>query len=274
MSYDENTLKIISNETKDAIAKLDIVTPSIYASIFSQQARKYDLAIEDEISLSTDVIEQQCSSLQKMQEKTSKSAKELSEHTSKAIEAIESKDPESLKTVLHEIKTLKKEIEKLKESVYKDTLTQAYNRKWLHDHYMSGKEELFNTDGTIVIIDLNYFKQINDTYGHIIGDKVLIFITSQLKKVTKDVVRYGGDEFILLFEDQDTALIHKSIDELRERVLTKKLKAHNSEFHVSFSYGLHTFQKDDIFAQILEKADQSMYEDKINIKKRVPGIEV
>jgi len=272
MSHDEKTLQIISNETKDAITQFDIVTPSIYASLFSEQAKKHDAEIEDEAALSANIIQAQCSSLQELQKETSKNAKELSEHTSKAISAIESKDTDSLKQVLQETKALRLEIEKLKESIYKDELTHAYNRKWFHDNYINEHDNTLKNEGTIVIIDLNYFKEINDTFGHIIGDKVLIFITNQLKKVSKNVIRYGGDEFILLFPHQNVEQITKIMHELRESILTKKLKAHNDEFRVSFSYGLNTFTQGNELSKVVEEADKSMYEDKLNIKKRVQGI--
>jgi len=272
MSHDTKTLQIISNETKDAIAKLDIVTPSIYASLFQEQAKKYNFYMEDEAALSARIIQEQCASLQKLQDATSKNAQELSEHTSKAIIAIESHDPDSLKEILNEIKSLRHEIGKLRESVYKDELTQAYNRKWLHDNYINSETNTFKEDGTIVMIDLNYFKEINDTFGHIIGDKVLIFITNQLKKITKHVIRYGGDEFMLLFQNQDVDTIQTSMHELRETIVTKKLKAQNAEFRVSFSFGLKTFSVDSELSKVIEEADQAMYQDKNEIKKRIQGI--
>ena len=272
MPYDERRLQIISNETKDAIAQLDVITPSIYASLFSQAAKKHNVNIEDETAISADIIQAQCSSLQKLQTETSKNAKELSENTSKAINAIKSNDTESLKQVLEETKALRIEVEKLKESVYKDELTHAYNRKWFHDHYINEQDNTLKEKGSIVIIDLNYFKEINDTFGHIIGDKVLIFITNQLKKVNKKVIRYGGDEFIILFSHHNLNQIHKSMLELREHILTKKLKAHDAEFRVSFSYGLYSFPKGSELSKVIEEADKLMYKDKVNIKKRVQGI--
>jgi len=275
MPHDKKTLQIISNETKDAITKLDIVTPSIYASLFSQQAKEHNTDLNDEISLSADLIQTQCNSFTKLQKETSKNAKALGEHTSKAIHAIESNDTDSLKEVLQETKALRKEIEKLKESIYKDELTHAYNRKWFHDHYIEELENKLKCNGILAIIDLNYFKEINDTFGHIIGDKVLIFITNQLKKLSKEVIRYGGDEFLILFNNnQELEEIHTMMDNLRQDILTKKLKAHNAEFKVSFSYGIQTYIEGDELAQVIEKADKLMYKDKVNIKKRVQGIHI
>jgi diguanylate cyclase (GGDEF)-like protein len=271
MTDTQRTLQIISNEVKEAASKLDIVTPSIYSSLFSQKAHEYNLKLDDEKSLSENIIQAQCSSLQKLQSETSKSADQLSQSTSKAISAIEERDTDSLKEVLQETKALRKEIEKLKASVYKDELTHAYNRKWLHDHYIED-ENILNITGSLVLIDLNYFKEINDTFGHIIGDKVLIFITNKLKNVSKEVIRYGGDEFLLIFKHQNIQEIKNQLHMLREKIISKKLKAHNEEFHVSFSYGITSFLKGASLAKTIENADKAMYVDKINIKKRVQGI--
>lgn len=206
--------------------------------------------------------------------KTSKNAQNLSNNTHKAISAIKNKNEAELDEVLKETIELRKEIEKLKESVYKDELTHSYNRKWLHDQYLTEDSDKFKDAGTMAMIDLNYFKLVNDTHGHIIGDKVLIFIANQLKKTKYKVVRYGGDEFIILFQKNITTKKAKSIlNELREDVISKKLKAHNTTFRTSFSIGVTQYVADETLLIVIERADKNMYEDKLEIKKRVTGIE-
>lgn len=270
---ESNILRIISNETKSSIDQMDVVTPSIYASIFTKYADEHNEIIENEHELAVDILKQECSTLTHMQDNTSKNANLLTQNTDKAINAIKHKDEEGLVQVLRETQHLKKEIEKLKEAVYRDELTHAYNRKWLHDNYLNEDNVSFKEAGTLAIIDLNYFKQVNDTHGHIIGDKVLIYIANQLKATRVNVIRYGGDEFIIIFEAKNS--IKYAIDNLekiRENVISKKLKAHDSKFTVSFSYGLVTFASGNDLAQTIELADKNMYEDKIKIKKRVTGI--
>jgi len=271
MEADQEILTIISNETLTAVNNINIVTPTIYESVFNKQASSHDAKIEDESKLTNNVLDEKISMFREMQIETSKQAMALSDNTDKAICAIKDKDENSLNEVLKETQDLRKEIEKLKEAVYKDELTNTYNRKWLHDHYLNG--DTFNNCGVLAIIDLNYFKIVNDTFGHIIGDKVLIYIANNLKKTSGEVVRYGGDEFIIMFpNDISKTLALKELNTIRENIISKKLKAGDSKFKVSFSFGATEYKTDDSLAQTIELADKNMYKDKLQIKKRVTGI--
>ena len=275
MSGDDKILHIISNETKHSIDQIQVVTPRVYSSIFSNFASVHDTVIEDEPDVAKDILNTTCTTLAKLQEDTAKNAQTLSTSAVKAISAIKEKDESKLNEVLKETQSLRAEIEKLKESVYKDDLTQTYNRKWLHDNYLDSYTESFEKSGVLAIIDLNYFKIINDTHGHVIGDKVLIFIANELKKSSYDVIRYGGDEFIIMFGNkltQTQAL--KKLNDVREYIVSKKLKAHNSLFISSFSIGTHTYHEGEKLNFAIESADKNMYIDKEKIKKRITGIEV
>ena len=272
---DDKTLRIISNETKDSINQMPLVTPSIYSSIFSKFAMEHNTEIEDEEKLSLNILRDQCSTLTTLQNKTSQNAQHLSNSTEKAINAIQDKDESTLNEVLKETRALRTEIEKLKESVYRDELTNVYNRKWLNDNYLEEDTENLKGTGILSIIDLNFFKIVNDTHGHVIGDKVLVFIANELRKSGYKVVRYGGDEFIIMFPadiNEERAL--KILIDIRENIITKKLKAHNTTFRASFSIGAYKYVSGDSLAQAIETADKNMYEDKIKIKKRIPGIDI
>nr|WP_321268375.1 GGDEF domain-containing protein [uncultured Sulfurimonas sp.] len=273
MQANQEALKIISNETKNSIDQLSVVTPSMYASIFSKFANNHNTDISDEKELAKDLFIQECSSLTDLQNQASKSAMQLSSNTSKAINAIKDKDEKLLNTVLQETENLRREVEKLKESVYKDELTNVQNRKWLHDYFLRDDSQTFKDAGTLAIIDLNYFKLVNDTFGHIIGDKVLIFVANQLRKTKYSVVRYGGDEFIVMFSKKISPIKAKeSLNAIREDIISKKLKSSSDSFHVSFSFGVKEYKADQLLSDIIEEADKNMYEDKIEIKKRVTGI--
>jgi diguanylate cyclase (GGDEF)-like protein len=271
--YNTKFLELISNETKDSIMSMPVVTPSVYASIFSKYAIEHNVDLDDEAKLSHDLIISECSNLTKLQKQTSKSVQQLSHNTDRAINAIKNNDESVLNEVLAQTQELRQEILKLKEAVYKDELTHIYNRKWLHDNLLEENGDSLKYDGTLAMIDLNYFKIINDTYGHIIGDKVLIFIAAQLTKTKQSVVRYGGDEFIVIFRtDTDLNEAVNLLNKLRENIISKKLKTGDASFKVSFSIGAHEFKKGDKLSEIIELADKNMYDDKIEIKKRVTGI--
>jgi len=273
MLENQELLHIVSNETKDSVDQINVVTPSIYGSIFSEFAQKHRVEMDNELDLSRELLQLECNNLTQMQDTTVKNAISLSNSTSKAINAIKEKDENVLNSVLKETEALRIEIEKLKESVYKDELTNVHNRKWLHDTFLEEGNDKFKENGTLVIIDLNYFKIVNDTYGHVIGDKVLIYIANQLQKTKNSVIRYGGDEFLVIFSgktSKEQAL--KSLNDIREVVIKKKLKTQKESFHVSFSFGAKEYKVGEHLSSTIEEADKNMYNDKIQIKKRITGI--
>lgn len=113
------------------------------------------------------------------------------------------------------------------------------------------------------MVDLNKFKQINDNFGHVVGDKVLIHIAFKLKETGGRVVRYGGDEFIIIFD----AKISK--DEITKKMRTILDYCHNvhfkveqKEFKINFAYGMAPFSQGSNIDTIIEAADKSMYENK------------
>lgn len=274
MFENKSILKIISNETKDSINNISIVTPSMYDDIFHKFANSHNLEFDEE-TITNQIISESIDTFQNLQQMTSKNANRLSQNTAQAIEAIQKKDEIALNEVMRQTQELQKEVEKLKESLYKDELTSTYNRKWLHDTYLVNDMTEFKRSGVISVIDLNYFKEVNDNYGHIVGDKVLLFIATQFKKTDAKVIRYGGDEFILIFENElGVKDIDKKLDKLRESILKKYLKVKDAEFKVSFSYGTSSFKEGDSFAEVIEVADKKMYKDKTNIKKKIKGIKI
>lgn len=269
----EEMLQVISNETKSSIDDISIVTPTIYADIFSKCASSHNTDVDNEHKITDYLLSKKISQFTDLQETTAKNAKKLSENTDKALLAIKDKNETILKEVLQETQNLQREIERLKKSVYRDELTDVFNRKWLYDYCLEDESQRFKNSGTLAMIDLNYFKTINDTYGHIIGDKVLIYVANQLKKTNESVIRYGGDEFIIIFSASTTKNdAHKKLNEIRENIIKKHLVVKESSFKVSFSFGICEFKKSDILTDVIELADSNMYEDKIEIKKRVTGI--
>lgn len=273
MNRDSELLKIISHETKDTINNMDIVTPSIFASIFSKYASLHDADVSEEENITNNLLDDKITLFTNMQNQTSENTKKLSEYTDKAIFAMKNENEKILSEVLEETQELKEEINKLKEIMYKDELTNVYNRKWLHDNMLDESAQGLKSSGTLAVIDLNFFKIVNDTYGHTVGDKVLVFIADLLRKIEKSVVRYGGDEFIVIFANGTTekgTLL--KLNALREDLLTKHLKIKDISFKITFSVGVEEFKKGDSLSEIIEKADIKMYEDKAEIKKRVPSI--
>jgi diguanylate cyclase (GGDEF)-like protein len=134
--------------------------------------------------------------------------------------------------------------------------------------YLHGYET-FSNNGNLIFIDLNKFKFINDTYGHHVGDKVLIYISHFLEKLFYDAhfVRFAGDEFLLIADNSDFDAINKRIEEARYELTQKKIKATNGDLlYLNFSFGTKAFKKGERFKEIIEQADALMYQHK-NEKK-------
>ena len=266
---DKNVVKAASRECKAAIDALEIVTPAIYTSIFTEIAKKYGIETEVLASASEDFLDSKISQLLILNEKSGEQIETLDKTSKKALNAMRTHDESGLQKSIEETEALRREIERLKESVYTDSLTRTWNRKWLDANLLDSKER-FKDPCTLAIVDLNYFKQINDTLGHIAGDKVLKLISAHLKKIGVPVVRYGGDEFLLIFDKlQDTEKAEKVMHSCREALLKRPLMFNGHTFKASFSYGIYDCAKGENFSDALEGADQKMYEDKKEIKKRV-----
>jgi diguanylate cyclase (GGDEF)-like protein len=267
----DDVLKIITNDTMGSIEQMDVVTPSMYASLFTKLASERGVTIDNEPELASNLLTEECLNIKELQAKTTKSVNQLSSSTNKAMTAMKEQDEEALNEALFEAQKLKMEVDELRKTVYKDGLTNVNNRKWLNDNVLL--KDRFKLNGTLVIIDLNYFKDINDTHGHIVGDKVLIYIAAQLAKSKGIVIRYGGDEFIVIFKNnisKDDVL--KRFNTIRNGIINKNLKIKGASFKVSFSFGAQEFKKDDYLNNIVDAADKNMYRDKTQIKKIVTGI--
>jgi len=164
------------------------------------------------------------------------------------------------------IKEKEKELNNIKLESNKDPLTGLYNRKFLCNYIekvwiKENRRENFSF--SLIFIDLDNFKPINDNFGHEEGDKVLKEVADILKENFRKcdfIIRYAGDEFIILINLQNNHIsnIKKIINSLRKRV-EKKLNKYN----LSFSYGIAIYPKDGKkLSTLLKKADTKMYKEK------------
>lgn len=252
--------KILTQQMKRKMSSFDILLPRLYNVLFTEMAKEHNIDLGPEGILNDDGIN----------DKAIQHVKQLDSSATKAIDAMAAQDDSKLKEVLAETQSLRDEIEQLRSSVYEDTLTKVFNRRWMEENYLNSDKKLFDKDGVIAMIDLNDFKYVNDTFGHITGDKVLFFIALQLKRSGADVIRYGGDEFFVIFDENSTKeKAGLKLHNIRESVIKKQLNADGKTFKISFSYGISEFKRSNTIASIVQLADEEMYSDKIQIKKRL-----
>lgn len=240
----------ITAEIKNAIAPIKVVFPAVYGQLYTQKAREKNIDLSPEELLTSEMLD----------ERMVRHVISLAECTDKAIIAMEKQDKTQLEDILNETKVLRREIQELQKIVYEDYLTKSYNRKWFDDTILNHNKIAIRGEGTIVMVDMNKFKEINDSYGHMVGDKVLIHVAEKLKESGARVVRYGGDEFLLIFDSQNTI---KEIETKMELILKhfQKIlfKFDDQSFKISFAYGISPFQHGSDIRAVIERADKSMY---------------
>jgi len=179
---------------------------------------------------------------------------------------------ESLKNQLIEIEYLRLE---LQEQAIRDPLTNVYNRRFLAD---AMDRELSQADrnekpASVVILDLDYFKQFNDTYGHRCGDFVLQFIANFLSERIRrgDVLcRYGGEEFVIFMPNAPLESAYQRAEAWRNEFANSFIEYEGLYLKSSFSAGVACFpDHGSVSDAILNAADKALYQAKNSGRNRV-----
>ncbi len=169
-------------------------------------------------------------------------------------------------------------IQSIEDQVSTDPLTKLNNRAQLARYVSQGSNLWIEGRQTyIIMMDINYFKKINDTYGHSEGDKALIILSGALVQAVRSrnmpmfLGRYGGDEFIIIahpFEEKEIEALKQSI---RENVVSRCRKE-KKEYTLSVGIGYERLmEKDDSFQKCIQRADEKLYLDKEKCKKEIGG---
>ncbi len=158
--------------------------------------------------------------------------------------------------------------EKIEFLAHHDPLTHLPNRILLRDRFEQAMTVATREDSGVVMmfLDLDHFKQINDSFGHPLGDKLLIKIVKRLQDCVRDadtICRQGGDEFIIILTNiKDINDISRIAQNMLDAVL-KPIEIENQRFHTSASIGITLFPNDgDDFDTLLKNADTAMYQAK------------
>jgi len=173
-----------------------------------------------------------------------------------------------------EIIKLREELEAVKHTARTDGLTGLLNRGAFNREL----ENLCNQGGMVMslaLFDIDHFKRLNDTFGHVLGDKVIQYFASVLKAHTDDVhiaARYGGEEMAMIF-------LHSSLEEsfitaesIRQKFANSRLKKKGSSEsigQVTVSVGLSQLHPGESPRKLLERADQALYKSKADGRNRV-----
>ncbi len=180
-----------------------------------------------------------------------------------------------IKNVLPAIE-IRKLVEELKEKSVKDGLTELYNRHFMEE-YLNTVCELAKRSGRklgIMMIDLDHFKQVNDTYGHDVGDEVLKALGNLMKNSFRKsdvIIRYGGEEFLVILHDvKDRETLLEIAENLRKKVENFEFNTRAGKLKRSISIGISIFPDDsDNIREVIKFADLALYKAKRTGRNRV-----
>jgi diguanylate cyclase (GGDEF)-like protein len=150
-------------------------------------------------------------------------------------------------------------------------LTGAYNREYFETHYKLIINEYTKDDNLLFlsILDIDFFKKVNDTYGHDVGDKVLKqFVNVIQKSSRKDdlLIRWGGEEFLLLTKVKSIDNAKKVLENIRNAISQASFEGIK---HITCSIGATNYKENENIEESFKRADDALYEAKNNGRNQV-----
>ncbi|WP_306418538.1 sensor domain-containing diguanylate cyclase [Bacillus sp. AFS076308] len=162
--------------------------------------------------------------------------------------------------------------EQLKNLASMDGLTEVYSRNFFMQESEKMMESLSMTGGKVsfIMFDIDHFKNVNDTFGHEAGDRVLAHVASLTKESLRstDIIgRYGGEEFILLLPDTPLIAAYELAQSIRVKITESVTPFMDKEIHVTSSFGVSSAQimgedHSQTLKNLMREADQALYEAK------------
>ena len=172
------------------------------------------------------------------------------------------------------ISKLEQELEELRQESKEDFLTKLYNKRALEEFFVlkEAEYERYGHNFSIVMLDLDYFKKVNDTYGHEAGDAVLAAFAKIISREARsvDIVgRYGGEEFIALLCETDSEGAYVFAEKVRKNVEKARFMYKGERIEVTVSSGLSERKKHTSLKAVINSADEYLYKAKNEGRNRV-----
>jgi len=157
---------------------------------------------------------------------------------------------------------------------YVDALTGVHNRHWMADAFPRALHrcELNKSPFTIMMADIDHFKRVNDTHGHLVGDialKTVARCMTEHLRAYDMLVRYGGEEFVVLLPDTDIKNAQIVAERLRKAIADARIQHGDLSFQVTVSIGISPTQHEEKLETLIGEADQALYRAKELGRNRV-----
>jgi len=177
--------------------------------------------------------------------------------------SVDSSHKELVKT-RQALQSMQKELSNTRQQLNEDALTGALNRRGMDQTLLReiARAQRNKTPLALAMLDIDHFKQINDKYGHAVGDEALMHfaaLTRSILRKSDAFVRYGGEEFVLILPETDARGSRLVLARLQEVVAKFPLRHQDKAIALSFSAGLAQFRADENGHGLLHRADEALY---------------
>ncbi len=160
---------------------------------------------------------------------------------------------------------------RMDDNLFRDELTGAYNRRYINKQLLTELQRAYvgRYPVTVMITDIDYFKNVNDTYGHTIGDKILVAYVNILQTSMEHydgwVARLGGDEFLICLLKKDTEKSYKIAHKLRSKIEKYAFYFNGLKIQLTASFGIcvndHSTNEEQM-SYMIQEADEKLYKAK------------
>ncbi|NQY21686.1 MAG: hypothetical protein HRT40_10340, partial [Campylobacteraceae bacterium] len=182
----------------------------------------------------------------------------------KAIEAIKNNDINTLDKIQEEIKDLENELEVLKDSIYKASFTNTYNRKYLFKEILDSQQKTLN-EGILLYLEITDYEYLIQEHNNIIADNLLIFIINYIKDKLKEeqieftCIRYYQNTFIITIKNSKILLLDNIISNINSSIKNKTLKSKSGVIlQPKFAYSLEEYKSNENFLGIFENLNNKL----------------
>jgi diguanylate cyclase len=258
----ENELRDIIELLTKAMANLDIENRDFYHRVYDQSEKmekitrlddikKIRIALAHEVNQMRDIVDQK-----------------------------KQQNRRQVQLLAGQVDSLRQELEKTRAKSMTDGLTGIYNREAFDDTLadLIHRSRVTNTTYSLLMLDLDDFKQINDTFGHIIGDRVLMAFTQKCRASIRGddyIARYGGEEFAIILPGANLKNAIKKGRQICDVIASAKyaIDSHSEKdtLSITVSIGITEFQNNDTPESVIGRADKALYKAKRSGKNCVVG---
>ena len=157
-------------------------------------------------------------------------------------------------------------INRMNEEIIRDSLTNTYNRRYMEERLLV---DVFNAVNdhqpiSVILADLDHFKKINDTYGHIAGDTILKefarIVKSNIRKNNDWIARYGGEEFLIVLLNAERDAACGVAEKIRQALEKAEISHQKEKIRVTASFGVSTMEAQPLtYEELIEQADRNLY---------------